>query len=749
MKLIYKKLLCIVVFALFAVFAKADRFEVNGVYYETDASNADIAIVVKKPSGYYQESSYIIPNTVLYGDKSLRVVRIGESAFFLSSNLSSITLPNSITEIGNSAFRSCSKLPSITLPASLISIGDEAFSGCESLESLIIPQKVVKLGSSFLYGCDALETLQVESGNAIYNSEGNCNAVIETGTKTLIAGCKSSVIPESVEYIGANAFSRNAGLTSIIIPNSVKGIRDKAFFLCSNLRKVTMSESVMEIGNYAFRGCSNLLFIVFPASLTKIGSDAFSSCEKLTEIVSYIENPFAIEDNVFHDYKNTIYSSAILYVPQDKISTYRNLGGWNKFVNIQGIQPDPTVMIGGLTYTIKKLLGYAILSEASSDVKHARIRSSIDYETVEYPVEIIEDALFANNTSLISVSIPQSIRVIGQNILKDCNHLAAIDWQCDIRPSSELVSNIKNPNLLFYVSSLNIKPDGIRNVIVNGIAENIALTDEEYGDFFCPIEFTANKITYTHKYGLKTEPGVCQGWESIALPFDVQTYMTPKGEAKPYMVANTGERLFWLRELKEGGMTDSEGIKANVPFIISMPNWEGYQDFYNIEGDMVFSSQNVTIGKTDIQPVSWNGRQFWPCYEKKSNYYALAAINKEFKSYSNTTDTYLPGSVFIVDHRDIQPFEAYIAYDSQSSVRPISIEELCRNTTSVQQLNLPERIYSIDGKLLIDSNSDKLISIYSICGNLIKTIRISKGHNEFAGLDSGIFIIDGKKIVIK
>ena len=98
----------------------------------------------------------------------------------------------------------------------------------------------------------------MESGNTVYDSRDNCNAIIKTATNTLLSGCKNTIIPNSVTSIGQKAFAECSSLTSIEIPNSVTSIGHSAFQFCSGLKSVSIGNSVTEIDYYAFDKCINL-----------------------------------------------------------------------------------------------------------------------------------------------------------------------------------------------------------------------------------------------------------------------------------------------------------------------------------------------------------------------------------------------------------------------------------------------------------------------------------------------------------
>ena len=167
------------------------------------------------------------------------VTSIGSSAFYECGDLTSVTIPNSVTNIGSSAFEGCSGLTSVTIPNSVTSIGASAFAYCRGLTSVTIPDRVTSIGRYAFSGCSGLTTINVAEGNPTYHSAGNC--LIETSSKTLIAGCRASVIPSdgSVTRIGEDAFRGCTGLTSVTIPNSVTNIGQAAFYYCSGLTSIT------------------------------------------------------------------------------------------------------------------------------------------------------------------------------------------------------------------------------------------------------------------------------------------------------------------------------------------------------------------------------------------------------------------------------------------------------------------------------------------------------------------------------
>ncbi|MCL1900931.1 MAG: leucine-rich repeat protein [Firmicutes bacterium] len=211
----------------------------------------------------------VIPNSV---------TNIGYQAFSHCSNLQNLTFKENsqLDIIGQQAFDSCSSLLSVAIPSGVTSIGEIAFFYCNSLTSISIPSSVISIGGTepMLGYCISLVSITVETGNTVYRSEGNC--IIRIADNTIIAGCKNSVIPDGIKAIGGCAF-RGCGIVSVIIPNSVEDIGGSAFSGCSNLTSVTFEagSQLKSIGDQAFR-YSGLLNIIIPQGVEIIDQNAFS-----------------------------------------------------------------------------------------------------------------------------------------------------------------------------------------------------------------------------------------------------------------------------------------------------------------------------------------------------------------------------------------------------------------------------------------------------------------------------------------
>ena len=332
-----------------------------------------------------------IPSKVKINGKDYPVTSIASESFD-GEEITSVSIPNSVTRIGWSAFGHCEKLTSITIPGSVKNIEEMAFSYCHQLTSVSFMEGVEYIGLRMFEGCTSLTSVS---------------------------------IPKSITIIGGEAFKDCTGLTSINIPQGVEIIECDAFNNCSNLTSITIPQSIKVIGGDAFRGTR--WYNSQPDGLIVLGPVAYEYKGEAPEGTSVIipNSVTTIRGAAFANKKGI----SSIEIPKSVTSIgYHAFDGTAWLEN----QPDGLVRIGNAIYTYKGNIpngaisipdGVTHICDYAFDQRH------YDLASVSLPnsVTSIGQGAFRDCNNLVSISIPNSVTRIGSEAFRDCGSLTSIN----------------------------------------------------------------------------------------------------------------------------------------------------------------------------------------------------------------------------------------------------------------------------------------------------------------------------------
>ena len=333
-----KELLLSMLMVMMPLMVNAYDAEIDGIYYNFSGDEAEVTFqeyhmwteddIVHYTASSDYTGAVVIPTSVDYDGKTYNVTAIGDSAFFMCYNVTSVTMPKGIIRIGEYAFHDCLQLSGISFPEGLLSIGKNAFGRCQMLKDIVIPRSVTNIGDYIFLYCEYINSIKVEEGNTVYDSRNDCNAIIETAANRLIRGCNNTIIPEDITSISAYAFEGCQRLTSVTIPKGVTTIEEGTFYFCTNLKSVIIPEGVTSIQRIGFLSCINMESVSIPSSMTYIGEGAFAGCDYLKDVYCYAEQVPETEDHVF--LYDPVYK-ATLHVPAGSVEKYKATEPWKDF----------------------------------------------------------------------------------------------------------------------------------------------------------------------------------------------------------------------------------------------------------------------------------------------------------------------------------------------------------------------------------------------------------------------------------
>lgn len=376
--------------------------------------------------------------------------------------------------------------------------------------------------------------------------------------------------------------------------------------------------------------------------------------------------------------------------------------------------------------------------------------------------EIVPDNALVSD-KLVSVIMPKSLKTIGNSLFGENNTtLCAVVLPGDGFVPATLLDGINNPNLLVYAKSKNYLSSVLDskggkevNVITLGntnssyVADNITLCHAH--PFYAPIAFHAKNISFTRSFTKETQiEGLGSGWETLVVPFDVKSISIGNKTLKPFGVTdiNSSECPFWLFK---GGNTDWEKalfIEANTPYLIAFPNHPWYEDEYIVNGDVVFSSQNLEVTKTPARNEMAVGfgadRYIFGNYTLVDKKGLVFALNQEEYFYNN--HTFKPGGIFVQGLRDIPPFECYVI--SHSSARAIPVFDSSDVESLIGENGV--KIWSEGQDIYIRSAIGMKVKIFDTVGQLLRIVDVKAGETVCAeNFTPGIYIVGNSKLYVK
>ena len=591
------------------------------------------------------------------------------------------------------------------------------FDWCSSLESIDLSHMDTSNAVYLAYmfnGCSSLQSLDVSGFNT--ENATDIGAMFRYCSKLTTVDVSHFNTSKVTSFWGL--FAECTSLTSLNVSNfdtSSAEMMAYIFYNCNQLQSLDVSHfnTSNATNMYGLFGrCFSLTSLDLSSFNTEKVTDMsnmFAYCNSLTSLdVSNFNTANVTDMSLMFAYCNVLPSLNVSSFNTENVTNMRYMFAGSFTLNSLDLSGFNTANVTDMTNMFDACYGLYNLNVSGFNTANV---TNMPY-------------MFAGCAGLVSLDLSSfnTANVTDMsNLFYSCIGLAAIQAGNANIPAAQY-AQIGNPNLLVYVNDASLAPAGIQNVVVNGNASEIVLTDADAGNnnWYCPQMFTAEKISYTRNFQQQTQIGVSRGWETIALPFDVQTIThATKGVISPFGNSSSNYH-FWLRRLTRNGLQSMTQIEANTAYLISMPNSSEYSEEYNLAGEVTFSAEQVDIPETS--PIFDESADFFICpvFEPMEAQEYVYALN-----VGEARGGYPEGSVFEQNYRELRPFEAFTKH-LNSPARFITFEDLNNgNVTGLQELK--------NGK----TEEWKSEGWYDLNGR--RVLRPSKG----------LYIKNGQKVIMK
>lgn len=460
------------------------------------------------------------------GDYNIQIgwdTKIPDKAFYNNTVLTSVTIPEGITEVGSEAFSGCTSVQQFIIPESTTTFGTDTFKDCtqiksagpiggdydyqfgwtqsipasglsiKTLEEVVLPSSISSIGNSAFYGCSNLPSIS---------------------------------LPSDLESIGHGAFAGCSSLSSLNLPIGITSIGRSAFLGCSNISRVTLPSGLTSIGGSAFMNCTNLEYVSIPETLSQVESKVFEGCEKLVS-VGPVGGGYSIEyawtgilpDNAFAENQNI--QSAVI---SNGIHTVGN----NAFYSCSGLSEvefsNTVTHIGDYAFGLCAIEEISLPKSLSSIGKYAfYICSSLSKVDMPSVLDQLDEGAFGACYSLQSIEIPLGITQIPQKAFWRCNSIKSVYIPASVTYiQDDAFLDCSSLREVFYGGTQSEWEDiiiGTNNTYLsNAVIQYEYGTNEYYTVYYESFGKkldTSTSVRYRCKYGELPEPEERVGYEFI------------------------------------------------------------------------------------------------------------------------------------------------------------------------------------------------------------------------------------------